>query len=186
MGIKQQIETADDYVKMALQASINQFLAKDFVLVLLDASEMSICHRLAVYLESWFTTFSVDCEYNRLEFETKSGADGSWFRPDIVVHERTTKNTNLLVVDAKCSTNQVGAKESEDLLTMTGDHDFEYQLGVFVIFHTQRAELTDPDHPRITGYWRNSAKGKHDDFEFLLKLSHEQLAELAKRPARWA
>jgi hypothetical protein len=43
------------------------------MLLSIDASEWSIEHRLDVYLESWFSTFNVDCEYKRLEYDTRSG-----------------------------------------------------------------------------------------------------------------
>ncbi len=183
--LKRNIESDPDYVRRAFHASLDQFLARDFTLIALDASEWAISHRLAVYLESWFSTFDVDCEYNRLEFEVKNNSDGSWFRPDIIVHDRTVKHSNLLIIDVKCTTNNEGAKASQDFhdLTQESDTTFKYSFGVFVRFHTQKKELLNPDQPRISGFWRDYAQNDQS-FELKSTLSAWQDEQVRKRKTR--
>jgi hypothetical protein len=169
------------YIKEAFYAALDELVARDLTLLAIGAHEAAICHRLAVYLESRFPTFHVDCEYNRLEFNTKNSTDGSLFRPDIIVHKRTIKTSNLLVVDAKCTTNTEKAKPSADSVMMIGDNDFNYTLGVFLVFHTKKSELRDPLALRISGFWLNEKGKKHDTINRSFPLSAEMLAMVEKR-----
>lgn len=91
-----------------------------------NVNERSISHMLAFYLKSEeFQEWDVDCEFNKDHDHTKtlnnlnnclnrergksftSDTDGRTVYPDIIVHQRGTKN-NLLVIEIKKSTSQVG------------------------------------------------------------------------------
>lgn len=90
------------------------FCKDDIELLTLDANERSITHHIAKYLERYVPRgLAVDCEYNRKDgtpkrligrIEKNKGTDdteGSNVFPDIIVHERSKGNNNLLVVEAK-------------------------------------------------------------------------------------
>lgn len=52
-------------VKDALKKALQEFWEKDICLLGYTANERSITHRLAIYLEKYFSGYDVDCEYNR-------------------------------------------------------------------------------------------------------------------------
>lgn len=139
------------------------------------ASERSIAHRLAFYLECELRCRSmitderplcVDCEFNRHEGAKKamnvvaelakivkkarrkpipSSDEDGWYvfsvAPDIVVHERGTDESNLLVIELKKETNN----ESPDydalklnLFTYHGEDGYGYRLGASVVARDDR------------------------------------------------
>lgn len=86
----------------------------DGQLLMNDANERSISHRLAIYIETHFPSWNVDCEYNRSHDDPKrlnipsrdTSSDDLHARtvyPDIIVHRRNTDD-NLLVVEIKKTT----------------------------------------------------------------------------------
>lgn len=121
------------------------------------ANERSVTHRLAVYIEREIAAslkdmkFHVDCEYNRSnkkpkrlhDFKRSIASDdtkGVTVYPDIIVHERGTKN-NLIVIEAKldrfsrnCDENSVC---SCDLCKLRAYKiELEYKYAFFVVFPT--------------------------------------------------
>ncbi len=54
-------------IRSALIGSVRATLERDWDLIALGCHEQAIAHRIAVYLERRFKTFSTDCEYNRRE-----------------------------------------------------------------------------------------------------------------------
>ena len=117
-----------DEVSHKLKETLKSLIAEDGFLLEIDASERSITHRLAIYLESLFSEWNVDCEYNR-NYEnnsiipkkvlqcTKCDALGHLLLdqngepitndfsvyPDIIVHERGAPN-NLIAIEVKKTT----------------------------------------------------------------------------------
>lgn len=77
-------------------------MERDGGLLVARAHERTVTHRVAVYLESHFPGWHIDCEYNRRGFGTDSKEDNEGERvfPDIIVHHRGTSE-NLLVIEAK-------------------------------------------------------------------------------------
>lgn len=180
------IENDPAYVKRAFDASLDQLLDKDIALLLAGASEWTISHRLAVYLEPWFSTFNVDCEYNRRGFRAKTSPDESWFRPDIIVHERLLSSANLLAVDVKCTTNPQGYDVSDDFYHLIDTNNYNYSHAVFLLVHTKRIELLDQNRPRVSGFWGNDRNHDHDRFErcFPLSAIQKDLVERNRRRDR--
>ena len=97
-------------------AAVGSLLDRDTYLLMVDANERSISHRLAMYLEREFPDFNIDCEYNRdgiepkrlpaLDLHPDSGdTDAKTVFPDIIVHRRGTNDDNLLVVEIKKTSN---------------------------------------------------------------------------------
>lgn len=66
-------------------------------------SEETLTFRLALYLQELLPQHNVDCEYNRFEDTLKNDphVDQKWMMPDVIVHRRTKKEHNLIVVEAK-------------------------------------------------------------------------------------
>lgn len=101
----------DDVARRVINA-VEMLLENDADLFRVNAAERSIAHRLAVYVESEFHGWHVDCEYNRSGGAAKvippgSGNDddeGSRVLPDIVVHRRG-KRKNHLIFEIKKTSN---------------------------------------------------------------------------------
>jgi len=132
-------------IEKALSESIDQLLRADEYLLLSDANERTISHRLAIYIESHFLGWNVDCEYNRDGFEPKylslkkdtiSTYDTSakTVYPDIIVHKRGTKD-NLLVIEMKKTTSSVGDEHDIDKLKAF-KKELGYKYAVFIKFKT--------------------------------------------------
>jgi hypothetical protein len=98
-------------VAVRLGAAIHQLKEVDGALLMLDANERSITHRLAVHVGKVFDGWDVDCEYNRNRHDQKvlqlprmrvanDDTDARTVFPDIIVHRRNTSE-NLLVIEAR-------------------------------------------------------------------------------------
>jgi hypothetical protein len=144
------MSTFDD-VQDAVRKSIEALFYNDGILLAINASEQSICHRLARHIENSFAQWDVDCEYNRdghdypkLVNDLRSlifDLDDSVF-PDIVVHKRTLPGgqNNLLVVEVKKTTNGTNDHiDKEKLRIFTFDFhrrqmNYHYQFGLTLRF----------------------------------------------------
>lgn len=122
-----------------LEKALSKLIENDEFLLICDANERSISHRLAVYLEQEFDGWDIDCEYNRnldspkrLNLESmdseSADIDVRTVFPDIIIHQRGTNN-NLLVIEMKKTTSSV-----------SDDFDFEKLAG----FKKQLGYLTYP------------------------------------------
>jgi hypothetical protein len=110
--------------------SVRSFLKSDSYLLVHDVNERSITHKLAEHLQSEFTDYHVDCEYNKNASDenrkkkinlllnvnreelinNESGEllpDDAWKSvfPDIIIHVRST-DINLCILEVKKSTNK--------------------------------------------------------------------------------
>lgn len=146
---EEQIEERKDIEQRVLRA-LDMLLERDRFLLVADLNERSITHRLAMYLQSLFPEWHVDCEYNRDGHDPKElylpqiGAgeydtDATTVYPDIIVHQRDSSN-NLLVIEAKKTTSR---RESQyDVVKL---EQYQRQLGyrhaLFVVF------VIAADHP---------------------------------------
>lgn len=119
--------------------AISKVLACDSELLERDASEWSIAHRLAVYLEQEIPGWHVDCEYNRqgperaIKEMPTGDPEKNKIRPDIIIHHRggIEREHNLLVVEIKKkeSDSDLG-KVSEYTRMPAGKRKFQYQFGL--------------------------------------------------------
>ena len=135
------IHPSADEVYKKIDEAIAQLLKKDYYLLQIDANERAISHRLGLYLQLLFTDWHIDCEYNRnldqpkrLEQYEKfideeqrvwniAVTDPITVFPDIIIHERGTRN-NLLVVEMKKTTSKVSSDFDYKKL-----RDFKDQFG---------------------------------------------------------
>lgn len=111
-------------VKAKLRRAIQRLVMKDRKLLHSNANERSICHRLAVYLESQFRGYCVDFEYdlddNQAFAEKRLKEDYAWktllkdakesasgdghcatIFPEVIVHKRGVQGECLLVIELK-------------------------------------------------------------------------------------
>jgi hypothetical protein len=133
-------------------------MSRDLTLLAIGAHEQAICHRLAVYLEDWFSTYEVDCEYNRMESKIKRvllDDKKGIVKPDILVHQRLAKS-NCLAVEAKATANVQSADKPTRLIALTKDSDFEYNLGLFILIENAKEEILDRGYVQILGTWLNA------------------------------
>ena len=112
-------------IEGALDSAKRLFLNSDQTLLEIDANERSLTHKFAEYLQPIFTSWNVDCEYNRNNGNSKrlhvlapgcvstDDTDANTVYPDIIVHRRASTD-NLLVIEAK----KAGRDKSFDRLKL--------------------------------------------------------------------
>jgi hypothetical protein len=127
-------------VEAAVWDAVDRVRTHDRLLFSLNASEWSIAHRLAVYLEQKFPSWNVDCEYNRQGRgrSPKKIAGQGIVRPDIMIHRRglLLPEDNLLVLELKRDSS--GLNEVKDrIITFTSPPSspryFQYQYGLALV-----------------------------------------------------
>lgn len=112
-----------------------------------DASERSITHHLAIYLQQEFQGWDVDIEYNRDGYDIKRLRDlrdvpSDAVYPDIIVHRRGTNDDNLLVIEVKKRDSRHGFDETklgEFTKSLTED-GLGYRWGLHLILQSNEQE----------------------------------------------
>lgn len=140
-------------IERKISEALDQLVSKDIDILSIDVNERAISHRLAVYLETLFPDWNVDCEYNRNHSDPKmldiprrkiatDDIDARTVFPDIIIHRRNNDN-NLLVIEMKKST----SRES-DHYDYTKLEAFKCQLGyryaAFIKVGTNNEDRTAP------------------------------------------
>jgi hypothetical protein len=115
--------------------AIDMLYTHDSALLERNASEWSIAHRLAVYLEQVVDGWNVDCEYNRQgqERDLKKMSNDGKVRPDIIIHHRGFIEAphNLLVLEIKkLETDSDSEKVCEYTKPPQDSRRFQYQYGL--------------------------------------------------------
>ena len=125
-------------------AALGEFYTHETSLLDKDAGERALGHRLAVHIEKQFSSWEVDCEYDRLGERTLRLPHGTIVStddhfaksvfPDIVVHQRDIPN-NLLAIELRKATNhQPIEHDQQKLRALTDPHLwFAYWIGVLLI-----------------------------------------------------
>ncbi len=79
----------NECIKHIIRKSLKEFSNKDKdTLLKYGVYELTMGHRIAVYLENEFYGYSVDCEYNKMVYDPKINSQGKKVRPDIIIHKR--------------------------------------------------------------------------------------------------
>ncbi len=107
-----------DDIEYRVKLAIEGLWEHDRHLLTTDASERSITHHLANYLQQQFQDRHVDVEYNRDGHEIKRLRDpldvsNCAVYPDIIVHLRGTNDDNLLVIEVKKKSEDNGLDEQK-------------------------------------------------------------------------
>jgi hypothetical protein len=142
---------------LKISRAFKSFFANEETLLEVNASERSITHKLAEYLQKEFQHkgLKVDCEYNRhgqstkritnLDFGLLSTDDqeAKTVFPDIIVHKRKTDEYNVLVIEIKKSTSSDNydndVSKLEAFTKQSGD--YRYKLGLFVLLDIERKQI---------------------------------------------
>jgi hypothetical protein len=125
-------------------AALAEFYARESFLFEHDLGERALTHRLAVYLETQFSGWQVDCDYDRLGERTLRLPRGSIIStddhlaksiyPDIVVHQREIPNNLLAIEVRKASNHQPPEHDRHKLQALTDPHLwFAYWIGIFLV-----------------------------------------------------
>jgi len=105
-------------VKKRLHDALQKIVKSDLYLLEHDLSERCIASRLAMYLQSLFSKYAVDVEYNRAgAFPKKLGLPEKCANyrnnngealvvPDIIIHRRGLEGPNILVLELKKTSNR--------------------------------------------------------------------------------
>lgn len=121
-------------VKEKIKLALEEVIKNDFYLLEVDASERSLTHRLAVYLEKHFSDYHIDCEYNRENTNPKRIRNSvKTVYPDIVIHKRGT-STNLVAIEAKKTKNADKSGILDKGKLMSYKEKFAYKYIFFIKF----------------------------------------------------
>jgi hypothetical protein len=126
-----------------LVAALQEFYARESHLFERDLGERALTHRLAVQIETQFSGWDVDCDYNRLGERTLLLPNGTIVStddtlgksvyPDIVVHRRAVPNNLLAVEVRKAANHQPVEHDRHKLRALTDPHLwFAYRIGVLL------------------------------------------------------
>lgn len=154
-----------EYVISTVETSVRTLLDKDEILFRRGASEWTVAHRLAVYLEKFsedYPEWVVDCEFNRQPFDEESSeyarnqtkkVGGDTRRPDIIVHkradpEREIEGDNLLAIELKVNEESDGDLNAIEQIKSEKDYEF----GVFVDLYENPTTLQEWDSSYLK--WR--------------------------------
>lgn len=123
----------NEQLKEDIRKAIDIYKKRDWeYLYSVNIYEPTISHHIAVYLESLFYDYDVDCEYNRHLTEDKKLHDCK-VRPDIIIHKRGNNNNNLVVFEIKkCGTKSKKGRDDIKKLESCISDGLSYKLGVFI------------------------------------------------------
>ena len=139
-------------IKEKVIIAIQCFYANDAYLIDKNVHERALTFRLGMYLQILFSSWDVDCEYNKnIEtfrnnklFHTRCEQNGECSTcsdrracsvfPDIIIYKRGTSQ-NLLIIEAKCNgtVSQI-AEDKEKLQAYLDEPTLHYQYGLFINF----------------------------------------------------
>ncbi len=155
---KKEIETALEYALTTLKV-------RDNALIKSGVNERTLTHLLATYLANEFKDYDVDCEYNRMWLDGREVAkiiniprgmeemtevfdtEAKTVFPDVIVHDRKNQNNNLLVVEAKKSSNKEWQADFDKLngfMSGLNDGGRGYKFSAFVMF-----DVADPKNSSV-------------------------------------
>jgi hypothetical protein len=172
MTVEQRAEAA----KVAVTRGCETLLKRDLMLLAIGAHEQAICHRLAVYLET-FAALNVDCEYNRQRVHSKSIRDGR-IKPDILIHKRMDDRFNVMVLEAKAraATSARDKQKLEAMLAIRGM--YRYALGVYLHVENKRSRILKTGKVRLSLRWHGSDEVR----EMVRNVPDSILHEIAGQP----
>jgi len=129
-------ECREGHIYEKVVKALQTFFIRDKYLLDKDLHEVTISHKLAEYLQYQFPDMNVDCEYNRQvppddgDNIKRRSDTGEQVRPDIIVHERVSKNNNLLVIEIKKKDTK--KEDYEKLMDYTNPNSKGYKVGLFL------------------------------------------------------
>lgn len=126
-------------IERIVTAALADLYEQNLGILRLDVAERTICARLAALLQPYFDRHEVHTEYNRHGIEPKEielpDAQGvlttSRVHPDIIVHQPGHDDENILVIEAKKTTNAIS--DDADLAKLAQiKHQIGYRFALFL------------------------------------------------------
>ena len=130
-----------DDIKTLIEISLRELVKNDLGLIHRKVKEECINHRLACYIEKFLKNkfqipYDVDLEYNKNYNNPKKiiideNNNVKAIRPDIIVHERETNDSNLIAFEIK-----KGYTGRRDLEKIKGlfRHPYNYKFGCLISY----------------------------------------------------
>lgn len=144
-----------------IELAISDLLSNDFDTLSRGLNELNISTHLAFYLKPYFVNYNVDPEYNGdidkpndrkaldiarnrlIEIGSEPNENDNYkLSPDIIIHQRRTNQSNLVVIEVKKDIHSQKLKDFDliklEHLTIDylGNH-YNYKIGIAVIFGTR-------------------------------------------------
>lgn len=128
-----------DSLQMGINRALEAFYNKHIDLLVRDVNERSMTHKLAEELQKIFNGWDVDCEFNRVDGDlpkklfldgediSSDETDAKTVYPDIIVHERGSRDYNFVAIEVKKDGRDTHADEQK-LKGFTTDLSYEYGL----------------------------------------------------------
>ncbi|XSG75721.1 hypothetical protein ACP8Y2_01720 [Herpetosiphon llansteffanensis] len=145
-------------IKARLDAALQMLIVNDRYLLDENLHERTIVHKFATYLQFMFQSWHVDVEFNKDQLDSKTihilehnnpePHKRSVF-PDIIVHRRGS-NQNLLIIEAKKSTNSDHESSNYDrqklacYMQNSGNNNLGYKYGCYIEFITKKPQVIKP------------------------------------------
>lgn len=147
-------------IKARLNSALRTLIVNDRYLLDKNLHERTIVHKFATYLQIVFPSWHVDVEYNRNIADRKAlsiPSDNNPYGehivsvfPDIIIHRRGSNEDNLLVIEAKKSTNQIQFLIDHDYQKLAcymqnfGDNNLGYKYGCHITFIMSQPQEKTP------------------------------------------
>ena len=130
---KQNAEPGFAEVKNGVNYALNLLYENDEFLITNTTNERTITHKLAVYLQQYFTDWNVDCEYNRAGKNKKTLSNQKTSYPDIIIHQRNTQNNLLIIEVKKQNVNNTDIKSDKiKIKDFIETKEYNYKYGLFI------------------------------------------------------
>lgn len=119
-------------------AALLLFQIRDRYLLEHDVNEKAMTHKVAEYLQTSFSDYNVDCEYNRnMELAKQlnlTNEDSAITYPDIIVHKRGSNDNNLLIIEAKKSNSNQDISHDKKKVEAFATDPYYYQYVILLTF----------------------------------------------------
>ncbi len=142
-------------VRKRLETALEALVQNDGYMLEIAVAERALVARLSQYLMPLFPDYAIDTDYDRHGMETKRAeipsecatkideAGKAIIIPDLIVHRRGNDNYNLLVVEAKKSSDRRGSN-CDRLRVNALKRELGYQFAALITFPVRRVPLEPP------------------------------------------
>lgn len=130
-----------DKIKNEIQEALREFLRRDQrPLLRVNAHEISLSHRIAVYMERRFHGYNIDCEYNKHFDGSPKRIGDKKIRPDIIVHRRHNSDA-LVIIEVKKAGHTSKAARLDINKLKYAQKELGYALGAYIGVLKSRIDL---------------------------------------------
>lgn len=139
-----------DRLKCMLTEAILTAYLNDYDLFTRGGLEQACVFRIGYYLQklidsdSCLRDYNLDCEYNKNGYRSKKTPRfPKGTRPDLILHDRTSNQHNLLMVEFKGWWSKKSENDHQKLEDFTDlECEYQYKLGAYVVLKKNHPEIT--------------------------------------------